>query len=61
MPVKSVFIDEDTEGQENNEMVLSCTAEGGSPLPVISWSLPEHLEYQTEEESDILVDILMLA
>ena len=60
MPVKSVFIDEDTEGQEDIEMVLSCTAEGGRPLPALSWSLPEHIEYQTKEESETLVIILML-
>jgi len=56
VPVKSVFIDEDTEGQEDIEMVLSCTAEGGRPLPTLSWSLPEHVEYQTEEESETLED-----
>ena len=57
MPVKSVFIDEDTEGQEDIEMVLSCTAEGGRPLPTLSWFLPEHVEYQTKEESETLVNI----
>lgn len=56
VPVKSVFIHEETNGQEDTEMVLSCSAEGGRPLPTISWSLPEHIEFQTIEDSEILED-----
>ena len=56
VPVKSVSIDEDTRGQEDIERVPTCTAEGGRPLPTLSWSLQEHLEDQTTEESNSLED-----
>ena len=52
--VKSVSI-QDTIGKENEEMALICTASGGRPLPSITWSMPENVEYVTEEETNILV------
>jgi hypothetical protein len=58
--VKSVSIDEETTGQEDAEMVISCSAVGGRPLPVISWHIPESVEFETEEESEILVDIQIM-
>ena len=57
MAVKSVSIEEESTGQEDTEMVISCSAVGGRPLPVISWHMPEGVEFETEEESEILVDI----
>eukprot|EP00090_Calanus_glacialis_P045715 TRINITY_DN8668_c0_g1_i1.p1 TRINITY_DN8668_c0_g1~~TRINITY_DN8668_c0_g1_i1.p1 ORF type:complete len:1080 (-),score=259.44 TRINITY_DN8668_c0_g1_i1:89-3328(-) len=54
--VKSVSIEEETTGQEDTEMVISCSAVGGRPLPVISWHMPESVEFETEEESEILED-----
>jgi len=54
--VKSVSIHEEMTGQENTEMVLSCTAEGGRPLPTISWTMPENVEFEIEEESEMLED-----
>ena len=52
--VKSVSI-QDALGKENEEMALICTASGGRPLPSITWFMPENREYETEEETNILV------
>ena len=54
--VKSVSIQEDNVGKEDEEMVLLCSAVGGRPLPVISWSMPDNVEFETEDESSILVN-----
>ena len=54
MAVKSVSI-QDALGKENEEMALICTASGGRPLPSITWFMPENGEYETEEETNILV------
>ena len=53
--VKSVSIHEEVVGQENEEMVLICTAVGGRPIPTISWLLPENVQFVTEDESNMLV------
>jgi len=54
--VKSVSIHEEVVGQENEEMVLICTAVGGRPIPTISWLLPENVQFVTEDESNMLED-----
>eukprot|EP00092_Neocalanus_flemingeri_P025444 GFUD01027586.1.p1 GENE.GFUD01027586.1~~GFUD01027586.1.p1 ORF type:complete len:1098 (+),score=293.63 GFUD01027586.1:126-3419(+) len=56
VPVKSVYIEEELVGKEDEEMMLTCAAVGGRPMPTISWSLPENVEFETEEESLILED-----
>ena len=53
--VKSVSIQEELVGKEDEDMVLFCTALGGRPLPTISWSMPENVEFETEDESKTLV------
>ena len=60
VPVKSVIIQNLETGEEGKEMKIRCTAEGGPPLPTISWSVPDSLAAQTTEESSNEVDCLDL-
>ena len=54
--VKSVEIRDELVGKEEEEMDLYCTASGGRPSPIVTWTLPEGLEFVTEEETNILVN-----
>jgi len=56
VPVKSVSIDTETVGNENEELILICTALGGRPMPTISWSTPENVLFETVEEYKTLED-----
>ena len=53
--VESVEL-ESLEGQEDEEMEVVCRATKSRPEAVITWALPDHLEFTEETEVELLED-----
>jgi len=56
VPVSSVSIAPVDPGQEGVEMLLTCTAVGGRPAPVFSWTVPDTVQFQLSESSSLVDD-----